>query len=442
MLLLQTVVVLLCILIGARIGGIGLGLMGGVGLAVLSFGFGLQPTHPPIDVMLMIIAVVTAAACMQAAGGLDYLVRVAERILRRSPRKITFIAPIVTYFFTMFAGTGHVAYSVLPVIAEVARRTGVRPERPLSIAVIASQVAITASPISAATVALLGFLSPLGILMTDILLITVPSTMFGIMLSAIVTNKLGKELSDDEVYQQRLQDPEYRTLIESGKTKVQSTELPQGAGLSVLLFLLGAVFVVIFGALPELRPSFWHGDSFVPMSMAHTIEIIMLTAGAMILWLCRVKSSVVAHSDVFIAGARAVIAIFGIAWLGDTFFGAHEEFLKGNIENMVQLAPWTFALALFVLSILVNSQGATTVTLIPLGILLGIPEWSLIAMFPAVNGYFFVPNYGPIIACIDFDTTGTTRIGRYIFNHSFMIPGLLSIFFSVVTGFALSALIF
>lgn len=438
MIWLQLAIVILCIMVGARIGGIGLGLMGGIGLAVLAFLFDVQPTSPPIDVMLMILAVVSAAACMQAAGGMDYLVQVAERILRKNPKRITFIAPAVTYFFTMFAGTGHVAYSVLPVIAEVARRTGVRPERPLSMAVIASQVGIVASPIAAATVAMLTILSTrYEITLGQILGITIPATMVGLFLAALVTNMLGKELKDDPEFQRRMQDPEFRKKMDETAT-VSVSELKPGAKISVLLFLLGALMVVLMGAVPGLRPQF----DGAAMSMAHTIEIIMLGVAALIVWLAKADVAVASRGDVFLAGMRAIIAIFGIAWLGDSFFGAHDALLKGSISELVQSAPWAFAIALFILSVMVNSQGATTSTLMPLGVALGLPAASLVAMFPAVNGYFFVPNYGPIIAAIDFDSTGTTRIGKYVFNHSFMLPGLMSIVFSVVAGFVFSNIIF
>lgn len=437
MIWLQLAIVILCIMVGARIGGIGLGLMGGIGLAVLAFLFDVQPTSPPIDVMLMILAVVSAAACMQAAGGMDYLVQVAERILRKNPKRITFIAPAVTYFFTMFAGTGHVAYSVLPVIAEVARRTGVRPERPLSMAVIASQVGIVASPIAAATVAMLTILSTrYEITLGQILGITIPATMVGLFLAALVTNMLGKELKDDPEFQRRMQDPEFRKKMDECAT-VSVSELKPGAKISVLLFLLGALMVVLMGAVPGLRPQF----DGAAMSMAHTIEIIMLGVAALIVWLAKADVAVASRGDVFLAGMRAIIAIFGIAWLGDSFFGAHDALLKGSISELVQSAPWAFAIALFILSVMVNSQGATTSTLMPLGVALGLPAASLVAMFPAVNGYFFVPNYGPIIAAIDFDSTGTTRIGKYVFNHSFMLPGLMSIVFSVVAGFVFSNII-
>jgi len=541
---LQFSVVLVAIFVGARLGGIGLGVLGGLGLAVLTFVFHLQPTAPPIDVMLMITAVVTAAGVLQAAGGLDYLVCLAERILRNNPDRITFLGPMVTYFFTLFAGTGHVAYSVLPVIAEVARETGVRPERPMSIAVIASQQAITASPIAAATVALLGLLSGsaakfgFNIELIDILKVCIPSTLIGVLIAAFVSNKLGKDLDKDPEYQQRLKDGLVPAPHQTGSAKVGEAikNTPATAKFAVALFLLGTVLVVLFGSFPQMRPE-WSvgsdtrishivlkseaeakealaelksGGSFAEvakqcsidatattggdlgwqakgkmlpefekacaklkkagdltevvktpfgyhivkfdekrpaqnkekMGMPHVIEIVMLTIAALMLLVCKVKISRVTEGSVFIAGIQAVIAIFGIAWMGDTFFQGNMELLSGSIKGMVTTAPWLFAFALFVLSILLYSQAATVRALMPLGISLGIPAPFLIAMFPAVNGYFFIPNYPTVVAAINFDRTGTTGIGRYVLNHSFMIPGLVATFSSIGIGFLLAKFMF
>ncbi|MBU5637639.1 anaerobic C4-dicarboxylate transporter [Geomonas sp. Red69] len=543
---LEFVVVLAAIFVGARLGGIGLGVMGGLGLAVLTFLFHLQPTAPPIDVMLMIAAVVTAAGVLQAAGGLDYLVSLAERILRNNPDRITFLGPMVTYFFTLFAGTGHVAYSVLPVIAEVARETGVRPERPMSISVIASQQAITASPIAAATVALLGLLggsaAKLGfnVELIDILKVCIPSTLLGVIIAAFVSNKLGKDLDKDPEYQKRLQEgvvPAPRNAgADSAKVNEAIRNTPAGAKVSVALFLFGTILVVLFGSFPQMRPEWSVGSDtrishivvkseteakqvlaqlksggnfsdvakqcsidaaaatggdlgwqakgkMIPefekacaklkkpgdlteviktpfgyhivkfddkrpaqnkekMGMPHVIEIVMLTIAALMLLICKVKVSRVAEGSVFIAGIQAVIAIFGIAWMGDTFFQGNMEFLSGSIKGMVTTAPWLFAFALFALSILLYSQAATVRALMPLGISLGIPAPFLIAMFPAVNGYFFIPNYPTVVAAINFDRTGTTAIGRYVLNHSFMIPGLVATSSSIGIGFLLVKLMF
>lgn len=433
----QFAVVLLCILIGAQVGGIGLGVFGGIGLAVMAFGFHLQPTSPPIDVMLMIMAVVSAAAAMQAAGGLDYLVRVATRVLHRNPRYITFIAPAVTYAFTVVAGTGHVAYSVLPVIAEVSRRNGIRPERPLSMAVIASQFAIVASPVAAAVVSVVHYLEPQHITLIDVLKVTVPSTILGIGLACVFVNRMGKELADDPGYQQRLKDPEY-VKLNAVEAVAEDAPLKPTAKTSVQIFLAAALLVVLMGAFKWLRPVFG-GEH---MGMAHTIEIVMLSAAALIILVCKPDGNEITQGSVFHAGMRAVIAVFGVAWMGDTLMQAHLPELKAAVSSLVETAPWIFAFSLFVLSVLVNSQGATVTTLFPVGIALGVPAPILIGTLVAVNGYFFIPNYGPIIASIDFDTTGTTRIGRYIFNHSFMLPGLLSMAFSLALGLLFAQMFF
>lgn len=427
---LQLLFVLLAIIVGARVGGIGLGVFGGLGLAVLTFVFGLEPTTPPIDVMLMIVAVIAAAGCMQAAGGLDLMVKWAEKILRRHPQRITLLSPLVTYLFTFFAGTGHVAYSVLPVIAEVARETGIRPERPMGIAVIASQQAITASPISAATVALLSMLAGYDITLFDILKISIPCTLVGVLAGAIYSMRVGKELKDDPVYQARLKSGEL-----SGANYCTAEVANPGKALtSVLLFLGATVGIVLFGSIDSLRPSFQTSEGVVVMQMAHIIEVLMLSVAALILLLTGTSGMKAAKSSVFNAGMQAVVAIFGIAWMGDTFISGNIAVIKENIFGLVTDMPWLFGIALFVMSILLFSQAATIRALLPLGMALGISPYMLIALFPAVNGYFFIPNYPTVVAAINFDTTGTTRIGKYVLNHSFMMPGLISTLVAVGLG--------
>lgn len=427
---LQLLFVLLAIIVGARVGGIGLGVFGGLGLAVLTFVFGLEPTTPPIDVMLMIVAVIAAAGCMQAAGGLDLMVKWAEKILRRHPQRITLLSPLVTYLFTFFAGTGHVAYSVLPVIAEVARETGIRPERPMGIAVIASQQAITASPISAATVALLSMLAGYDITLFDILKISIPCTLVGVLGGAIYSMRVGKELKDDPVYQARLKSGEL-----SGANYCTAEVANPGKALtSVLLFLGATVGIVLFGSIDSLRPSFQTSEGVVVMQMAHIIEVLMLSVAALILLLTGTSGMKAAKSSVFNAGMQAVVAIFGIAWMGDTFISGNIAVIKENIFGLVTDMPWLFGIALFVMSILLFSQAATIRALLPLGMALGISPYMLIALFPAVNGYFFIPNYPTVVAAINFDTTGTTRIGKYVLNHSFMMPGLISTIVAVGLG--------
>ena len=427
--LLQLLFVLVAIIVGARLGGIGLGVMGGVGLAILTFVFRLQPTAPPIDVMLMIVAVISAASCMQAAGGLDYMVKLAERLLRRNPSKVTILSPLVTYLFTFVAGTGHVAYSVLPVIAEVATETKIRPERPLGIAVIASQQAITASPISAATVALLGLLTGFDITLFDILKITIPATLIGVLVGAFLSKKVGKEL---------LEDPEYLRRLEAGMIDTKHVELNDvknmfHARISVIIFIAATLLIVLFGSIPAMRPVF-NGTA---LDMPAIIEILMLCAAAVILLISRTDGIKATQGSVFPAGMQAVIAIFGIAWMGDTFINGNITELTGSIEGIVRQMPWLFGLALFVMSILLYSQAATVRAIVPLGIALGISPMMLIALFPAVNGYFFIPNYPTVVAAINFDRTGTTGIGKWILNHSFMMPGMVATIVSIVIGLLL-----
>lgn len=427
--LLQLLFVLVAIIVGARLGGIGLGVMGGVGLAILTFVFGLQPTAPPIDVMLMIVAVISAASCMQAAGGLDYMVKLAERLLRRNPSQVTILSPLVAYLFTFVAGTGHVAYSVLPVIAEVATETKIRPERPLGIAVIASQQAITASPISAATVALLGLLTGFDITLFDILKITIPATLIGVLVGAFLSKKVGKEL---------LEDPEYLRRLEAGMIDTKHVELNDvknmfHARISVIIFIAATLLIVLFGSIPVMRPVF-NGTA---LDMPAIIEILMLCAAAVILLISRTDGIKATQGSVFPAGMQAVIAIFGIAWMGDTFINGNITELTGSIEGIVRQMPWLFGLALFVMSILLYSQAATVRAIVPLGIALGISPMMLIALFPAVNGYFFIPNYPTVVAAINFDRTGTTGIGKWILNHSFMMPGMVATIVSIVVGLLL-----
>ena len=427
--LLQLLIVLLCIIVGARLGGMGLGVMGGLGVALLTFVFGLQPTSPPVDVMLMIAAVISAAASMQAAGGLDYMVKVAERLLRKHPQYITILAPLVTYTFTFLAGTGHVAYSVLPVIAEVARETKIRPERPLGIAVIASQQAITASPISAATVALLGLLAGYDITLFDILKISVPATLVGVLVGAFASMRVGRELVDD---------PEYKRRLEAGvvaKEVAQTGDVlsKKRAVASVLLFLAATLLIVLFGSIEKLRPAF----DGVAVGMPLIIEMVMLATAALILLLTKTDGAKAVQGSVFSAGMQAVVAIFGIAWMGDTFINGNIVELKGAVEGVVTEMPWLFGLALFVMSILLYSQAATVRAIVPLGVALAISPMMLIALFPAVNGYFFIPNYPTLVAAINFDSTGTTRIGKWVLNHSFMLPGMVATVVSIAVGLLL-----
>ena len=435
---LQFLVVLAAIWMGARSSGIGLGLWGAVGLLVLVAGFGINPTSPPIDVMLIILAVIMAASVMEAAGGIDFLVRIAERIIRANPKYVTIVAPLTTWTFTFVAGTGHIVYPLLPVIYETAHRSGIRPERPMAVATIASQQAITASPVAAATAAMIGLFAEKGMTqwgLPQILMVCVPATLTGVVAAAIVSMFVGKDLKDDPEYQARLAAGQ----IPAPQADTSRTPLKPGARLSAFIFLAGVALVVLFGFFPSLRQL---PGAKSPLAMPIVIEILMMSVAALMLLLTKVPVDEVPKTATLRAGVVAVIGIFGLAWLGDSFIAANKDVIVPAIGDWAKVAPWTFAFGLFLASVLLYSQAATTRALMPLGIALGIPPQFLIAMFPSVNGYFFIPTYGSLIAAINFDLSGTTKIGRYVLNHSFMIPGLVATSVAVFTGLAIARVIF
>jgi anaerobic C4-dicarboxylate transporter DcuA len=439
MIWLELLVVLACIYLGARWGGISLGTIAAIGLAVLVFVFGLTPGAPPRTVLGMILTVITAAATMQAAGGLDYLVVLAERALRLWPKGITLAATIVAYILTFMSGTGNIIYALLPVIAEVSRKAGVRPERPLSIATIASQQAITASPISAATVALLGLMSGAGVRMEQILLISIPSTFLGCILGALVVMRRGRELDQDPIYQERLAKGLFEEPVAG--TTLDPAQLRRARG-SVIVFLAASILVVVMGLFPSLRPS--HPvlvsgeEAFEQLEIAPAIMILMLAAAGVNTMLFRASPAAAVKGSLMNAGIVALISIAGLGWLGSSFFEGNRSVIVGSISAIVQHHPLVFAVGLFVLSILLSSQAAAVVTLMPVGIALGLGIKNLIAMFPAANGSFFLPTKPALLAAISFDRTGTTRIGKYVLNHSFMLPGMVTTISSAVIGFLIA----
>lgn len=436
---LQFVVVLAAIWMGSRFSGVGLGLWGAVGLLVLVAGFGVAPTSPPVDVMLIILAVIMAASVMDAAGGIDFLVRIAERIIRANPKYVTIVAPLTTWSFTFVAGTGHIVYPLLPVIYETAHRSGIRPERPMAVATIASQQAITASPVAAATAAMIGLFAEKGITqwgLPQILMICVPATLAGVLMAAIVSMFIGKDLKDDPEYQARLAAGKIPAPVDA---TVARAPLASSAKPSAFLFLIGVALVVLFGFFPSLRTL---PGAKSALSMPIVIEIVMMAVAAIMLMITRVEVDAIPKTATLRAGVVAVIGIFGLAWLGDSFIAANKDVIVPAIGKWAEQAPWTFAFGLFFASVLLYSQAATTRAIMPLGIALGIPPQFLIAMFPSVNGYFFIPTYGSLIAAINFDLSGTTKIGKYVLNHSFMIPGLVATAGAVTVGLLLAKVMF
>ena len=438
LLLLQLAVVLAMIFIGAKVGSIGLGIYGMVGVFILVFVFGLEPGAIPIDVMLIIVCVITASAALQAAGGLDYMVNVAARFLKRHPSRITFYAPLTTWLFSVLAGTAHTCYALLPIIAEIAHKEKVRPERPLSVATIAASLGITASPVSAATAAILStsLLGAHSIGMVDIMMVTVPASIIAILVASLVQNYVGKPLEEDAEYQRRVREGLLDTPAEEAHAKENGVN--PHAKWAVLAFLLGVVLVVLFSGVPSLRPVV-NGQ---PLSMNTTIEVVMMSIAALILLVGKADVRKAASGNVFASGMNAMVSIFGVAWMGSTFFEGHQDVILGSVEGVFTTYPLLFAIPLFLFSIMLFSQAATAKTLYPVGLAMGVPPMVLLVLFPAVNGYFFLPNYPTEVAAIGFDRTGTTRIGRYVVNHSFQLAGFITTFVSIGVGYLLVSILY
>ncbi|MGN1280424.1 MAG: anaerobic C4-dicarboxylate transporter [Succinivibrio sp.] len=443
MLIAEFIFLLIMLYIGSRFGGIGLGVISGVGLSIEVFVLRMPPASAPVQVMLIIIAVVSCAAILEAAGGLKYMLQIAERILRKHPKRITFLGPLSTYIMSIMLGTGHAVYSIMPIIGDIALKNKVRPERPMAAASVASQLALTGSPISAVVACYLGKdvlqipgLENLNLL--NILCVTFPATLLGVLALSLYSNFRGKELEDDPEYQKRLSDPEYRKEIENSSHTTLNEVIPFSAKLSVYLFLLSLATIVLIAIFPSIRTV---GSDPKPISMGIIIQMMMLAFGAIILVASKVPVKNVANGVVFKSGMTACIAIFGIAWMSDTFFSYAMPEFKAAITGMVNEYPWTFAFALFAVSVVVNSQAATAKILLPVAVAIGLPGPVLIGLMPATYAYFFIPNYPSDIATVNFDLTGTTKIGKYYFNHSFMFPGLIGVVVACLVGLALAQIL-
>ncbi len=438
---LELVILLACIVVGARYGGIALGAVAGIGLIIFVFVLGAPPGGPPAAVLGMIIAVITALAALQAAGGLDYLVLLAQKVLRRNPQNITFLAPLTTYVLVAACGTQHVVYALLPVIAETARKAGVRPERPLSISVIAAQHGLIASPISAVTVAVLGLLAPLGVSLPKILMVIVPSTLIAVMVGALSVAWRGKSLAEEGI---SVDDTEDTGSTGGELAELEGSALTRAKG-STLIFLLGIVFVVLLGIFEDMRPQYQmlvEGvQQYDQVDMAAAIMIIMLGVAGFIMVIFKASPEVAMKGSIMKGGMTAVISILGVAWLGSSFFEHNREFIVGGISELINQQPWVYALGLFTLSIMLFSQAATIVTLMPVAVAAGMSVGLLVGLYPAVNGLFVLPTYGTVLAAVSFDQTGTTRIGKYLLNHSFMIPGLVTTATAVVMAMLIVSIV-
>ena len=478
LMIIELLVVLLALYVGSRYGSLALGAISGIGLALLVFGFGMKPGSPPTDVIYIIIAAVTCAGIMQASGGMDWLIQIAEKMLRKHPDRITFLAPLCTFFLTVLVGTGHVVYTLMPIICDIAIKKGIRPERPCGVASIASQVGITCSPIAAAVVAFVTISNANGfdISIPQVLMVSIPACLCGLMAAATASFHRGLDLDKDPEFQKRIQDPAQREYIYGGSATTLDKEIPQSAKNAVFVFLGALIIIVLFAIfqdiLPEYStvkaikdaPDFTFSDgtvasaaalakakavipgitevSTVKLKMNVIIQIVMITAAAIMILFCKASPQKAVRGAVWQSGMVAVVAIFGIAWLADTYFSNYTDEMQTMLGDIVAKSNWSIAFVFFLVSVLINSQGAVVVSMLPLAYSLGIPGPVLLGVLPSVYGYFFIPNYPSDIATVNFDRSGTTVIGKYLLNHSFMMPGLIHVTVSTLVAYALSMIIY
>ena len=531
----QLAIVLICLFYGAKKGGIALGLLGGIGLIVLVFGFGIEPGKPAIDVMLTILAVVVTSATLQASGGLDVMLQIAEKLLRKNPKYVSILAPFVTCTLTILCGTGHVVYTMLPIIYDIAIKNDIRPERPMAASSIASQMGIIASPVSVAVVTLTAFLVNAqnhlagfdGYL--DLLKITVPSTLCGVLAIGIFSWFRGKDLDKDKEFQEKLKDPEFKKYVYGDSTSLLGKKLPQSSWNAMWIFFGAILVVAALGYFKELRPSFEKstpaqmvevvsdnkavqsfnvkdgkivalakdgkvaldvkdskakaktaydnieiydakgaltqtlvakdnnvvitaGDKSdtianativlkdsvkkkAPLGMVHVIQIFMLLAGALIIIFTKTDASKISKNEIFRSGMIALVAVFGISWMAETMFTVHTPMMKAALGDIVIAHPWTYAVMLLLISKFVNSQAAALVAFVPLALNIGVDPAIILAFAAACYGYYILPTYPSDLAAIQFDRSGTTHIGKFVINHSFILPGLIGVITSCIFGY-------
>ena len=444
--IIELLIVLAALYVGSRYGSLALGAISGIGLAILVFGFGLKPGTPPTDVIYIIIAAVTCAGTLQASGGMDWMIQIAERMLRKHPDHITFLGPLTTFFLTVLVGTGHVVYTIMPIICDIALKKGIRPERPCGVSSIASQVGITCSPIAAAVVAFVTISNANGFMVSipQVLMVTIPACLCGLMCAAAASYKRGKDLDKDPEFLKRKSDPEtYQYMYGSHATTLDKT-ITREAKASVFIFLGALLVIVLFAFCQMIHVSDGRAlaEAINLPKMNVIIQIIMLTAAACNIMFCKAKPKKAVAGAVWQSGMVAVVAIYGIAWLADTYFGNYLDQMKVMLADIVTQYPWSIAFVFFLVSVLINSQGAVVVAMLPLAYELGIAGPVLLGVLPSVYGYFFIPNYPSDIATVNFDRSGTTVIGKYLLNHSFMMPGLISVIVSTVIGYLIANVLF
>ncbi|MBP5539924.1 MAG: anaerobic C4-dicarboxylate transporter [Bacteroidales bacterium] len=444
--IIQLLIVLAALYVGSRYGSLALGAISGIGLAILVFGFGLKPGTPPTDVIYIIIAAVTCAGTLQASGGMDWMIQVAEKMLRKHPDNITFLGPLVTFFLTVLVGTGHVVYTIMPIICDIALKKNIRPERPCAVASIASQVGITCSPIAAAVVAFVTISNANGFNVTipQVLMVTIPSCVCGLMCASAFSYRRGLNLDKDPKFLARKADPDAYHFMYGSTATTMDKEITTTAKASVFIFL-GSLLIIVGFAFCQLFHTA-DGETVAKAiglpKMNICIQIIMLMAAACNIMFCKAAPRQAVMGAVWQSGMIAVIAIYGIAWLADTYFGNYMDEMKAMLTGLVSAYPWAIAFVFFLVSVLVNSQGAVVVAMLPLAFELGIAGPVLLGVLPSVYGYFFIPNYPSDIATVNFDRSRTTVIGKYLLNHSFMIPGLICVTVSTLIGYCITNVFF
>lgn len=474
MFLLQLLIVLVALYVGSRYGSLALGAISGIALAILVLAFGLKPGTPPTDVIYIIVAAVACAGMLQASGGMDWLIQIAERLLRRHPAHITLFAPLCTFFLTVLVGTGHVVYTLMPIIADIALRKGIRPERPCAVASIASQLGITCSPIAAAVVAFTTISAQYGfdISIPRVLMVTIPATLIGLLAACACSYRRGLDLDLDPDFQKRLHDPVLREEMFGSEQTLLNREISPDARRAVGIFFAAIIVIVVFASFQNLLPSYpqvvpvsgatagFHGITPTqlaqlgivqegltqcvakPLKMNIVIQIVMLVAAALMVICCKASPKKAVAGAVWQSGMVAVVAIYGIAWMADTLFANYMADIQQMLSVIVADYPWSIAIVFFTVSVLINSQGAVVVSMLPLAYSLGIPGEVLLGVFPSVYGYFFIPNYPSDIATVNFDRSGTTVIGKYLLNHSFMMPGLVSVGVATLVSMLLARLLY
>lgn len=540
---LQLIVVLGCLFYGAKKGGMALGVLGGIGLVILVFAFGMKPGKPAIDVILTILAVVVASATLQAAGGLDVMLQIAEKALRKNPKFVCILAPLCGWTLTVLCGTGHTVYTLLPIIYDVSIKSGIRPERPLAATTISSQLAIIASPVSVAGVSMVAVLLGTGTVhidgftsYVDLLKVTIPSTFIGMLIIGTYSIFRGKDLDKDPEFQEKIKDPEQRRYI-YGSDESHSLigeKLPTKQWNVMWIFLATIAIVAVLGYYKQLRPS-WTSDvpgksieivvdekvvkniavkdgqvvstvddskvvsnvkdskvqdatkftnvevldkdnkvtqtivlqdgnvvitkdgktetiakasivvkntmkKTAPLNMVDTIQIFMLLAASIMMIYSGIKAAKIAQNEIFHSGMVALVAIYGISWMAETMFHSHIEMLKGSLGEVMKAYPWMYIVVGMLISKFLNSQAAAAATFVPLAVQIGVDPGIIVAFATACYGYFILPTYPSDLAAVQFDRSGTTHIGKYVINHSFIIPGLIGVFSSCAVGWVLANL--